>query len=272
MTIETEPRADAPLAERESPLFVASLEKAMQVLGALAEAGQPLSLADLARITGLGRSAVQRFAFTLKALGYLVQDELTRKYLLSARMMEFGEAYSGVSAVQDIAYPILEAVNTQCQETVNLTVLDGMEVVYVLRFPSHHVVSVNLRIGSRLPIFCSAPGRAMLAHLPLDEVRQAVASSPLVKMTEFTETEPDAVMMRIRAAHGLGYAINDQEAFLGDISVAAAVRNRKGQPVAAVNIAVPTPRWTAEKVESELGPLVKKAAENISALLGWKAG
>src|SRR3546814_13083515 len=132
----------------------------MQVLSVLAEARRPLSVAEIARLSAIGRSAAQRFVFTLKALGYLDQDEATKHYALSARMLAFGEAYASSDTLQQIAYPVLEAANRTCEETINLTVLHRGEVVYILLFPSRPVVSVNLPIGSRLPASLGrAPGR-----------------------------------------------------------------------------------------------------------------
>lgn len=259
-------------SESANPLFVASLEKGMSVLSVLAESGRPLSLADISRLTGMGRSAAQRFAFTLKSLGYLVQDPANKHYMLSARMLQFGEAYSNRDTIQQIAYSVLEDVNRECEETINLTVLDGAGVVYVLRFQSRHVVSVNLKVGSRLPAYCTAPGRAILAWLPPEEAKRILTGSRRKKQTANTETDPKRLMEILASVRERGYSLNNQEAFVGDISIAAPVRDRKGHPVAAVNIAVPSPRWEVDRVEAELGPVVVQAAARISELLGWRHG
>src|SRR5690606_20702863 len=112
-----------------------------------------------------------------------------------------------------------------------LTVLDGVGVVYVLRFQSHHVVSVNLKVGSRLPAYCTAPGRAMLAWLPSQEARRILTASRRKKQTDYTETDPKRLMEILANVREQGYSLNNQEAFVGDISIAAPVRDRKGQPV-----------------------------------------
>src|SRR3546814_20396963 len=89
-------------------------------------------------------------------------------------MLAFGEAYASSDTLQQIAYPVLEAANRTCEETINLTVLHRGEVVYILRFPSRHVVSVNLHIGSRLPAYCTAPGRAIPAWLAAAAARRII--------------------------------------------------------------------------------------------------
>jgi IclR family pca regulon transcriptional regulator len=183
---------------QDNPLFVTSLEKGMGVLSALATAGRPLSLAEISRLTGISRSAAQRFVYTLRTLGYLVQDPASKYHMLSARMLEFGEAYSSRDTLTRIAYSVLEAANRECGETINLTVLDGVEVIYVLRFPCRHVVSVNLQIGSRLPAYCTAPGRAMMAHLDGAAARQIFDASDLEKRTPYTETDRERLRVSAR--------------------------------------------------------------------------
>ena len=254
-------------AGAENPLFVASVEKAMRVLAIVSERSQPLSIAEIGSITGLGRSASQRFVFTLHALGYLHQDASTRRYMLSARFLGLCQGPATHSVLARIAYPILKSVNEACEETVNLTVPIGNDVLYILRLPSRHAVSVNLSVGACLPAYCTAPGRAILSRLDPGEARRIVESSARTKRTELTETDPDRIMERVVEAAWRGYAMNDQEAFIGDVATAAAVCDPSGRPVAAVNVAVPTPRWTLARVEAELTPVVTAAAGEISYLL-----
>ncbi len=241
----------------------------MAVLNAFAEAKRPLTMAELDRLTGCGRSAIQRIVYTLKSLGYLNQLTQSKQYVLSTRMFEFAHVYSHPGSLFRLAEPILEELNLTSGETVNLTVLDGQEVVYVLRYVTHHVVSVNLQIGSRLPAYCTAPGRAMLAHLPKSEVQMIFDQSILTQRTPHTIIDPAALLAKLEETIENGYAVNDQEAFVGDISVAAPVLSDTGRPVAAVNIAVPYPRWTAEDANEKLAPLILAAASQLSALLGF---
>ena len=138
--------------------FVGSLEKAFHVLEALSSGQPKLSLSELSRLSGVERSATQRIVFTLKSMNYIRQEQATKLYSLSPRIIRFGSAFLQSDRVRAVAEPILRAVNEQCEETVNLTELAGSDVVYVLRFPSRHVVSVDLSVGSLLPAYCTAPG------------------------------------------------------------------------------------------------------------------
>jgi IclR family transcriptional regulator, pca regulon regulatory protein len=247
--------------EHESPLFVASLARCFQVLEALNSAGRSVGLTELAQLSGLDRSGVQRITHTLRVLGYLRQDPATKAFRLSGRMLEFGHTVLATDRVRERAQAHLEALNRRTGETVNLMELEGDEIVYVLRYPSLHAVSVDLHVGSRLPAYCTAAGRAILAHMDQADALARLKAARRTAMTRFTVTDLAGLRRELEVVHAQGFAVNDQEAFLGDLSVAAPLRDLHGVPVAAVNIAVPTPRWKLEEVLSKLvPPLVRTAA------------
>lgn len=260
--------SDSKGPESSDGRFLGSVEKAFLVLSAFNASTKPLSLSEVVRISGIEKSATQRVLFTLRSLGYLRQSNTTRLYSLSARMLEFGASYLAASRLHEVSGPVLEAVNASCEETVNLTEREGVDVVYVLRYASKHVVSVNLTAGSRLPIYCTAPGRAILAHLDPVQARDVLAKSQLRPRTPTTCTDPDEIMNICARTRALGYCLTNQEAFVGDISVSAPVFGEGNQVIAAVNIAVPWPRWSVERVEHELAPIVVGAAAAISQAMG----
>ena len=253
--------------DSEHGLYVASVEKAFRVLEALNRAGRPLGLSALTPMTGFGRSATQRFLFTLRALNYVSQDPATKSYSLSPKMLEFGRAYLSADFMREQARPFLDAANRESRETVNLTVLDREDVVYVLRFPSQHAVSVDLAVGSRLPAYCTAPGRAILAYLEERETNAILENSVREKRTPQTVTGKAALLKILRDVREQGFCINNEEAFVGDMSIASPVFGHTGQVLAAVNVAVPTPRWTVSQAKRELVPIVMKAARQISETL-----
>jgi DNA-binding IclR family transcriptional regulator len=257
-------KARRPDAGRESPLFMGSVAKCFQVLEALNAAARPVALTELAALARLDRSAVQRITHTLHAMGYLRQSPATRAYTLSGRMLEFGHTVLATDRLRDKAEPHLQALNRKTGETVNLTELEGPEIVYVARFPSLHAVSVDLHVGSRLPVYCSAAGRAILSRLDEDEAMAMLAAIKRPALTKRTITDLPGLRAALAEARRLGYALNDQEAFVGDISIAAALMNRAGEPVGAVNIAVPSPRWTLEEVLRRLVPQLMKTVREIN--------
>lgn len=250
-------------ASPDDRLFVLSVGKCFHLLECLNQAQRPLTLTELIQMSGLEKSAVQRFTHTLRVLGYLRQHPQTRAYSLSSKMLEFGHTVLSADPLRDIAAPHLEALNRASCETVNLMELEGSEIVYVLRYASIHPVSVNLHVGSRLPAFCSAAGRAILAHLPAPQA-EAILAGRREPMTPYTITDLDTLRKLLAQCRIEGYVVNDQEAFIGDISLAAPVFNSKREVVGAINIAVPVPRWDAVRARQTLATPLLRCAEAIT--------
>jgi DNA-binding IclR family transcriptional regulator len=256
-------------SERDSPLFLGSLAKCFQVLEALNTAGRAVGLTELAQLAGLDRSGVQRVTHTLRVLGYLRQDPATKAFRLSGRMLEFGHTVLTTNHVRERAQPHLEALNRRTSETVNLMELEGQEIVYVSRFPSLHAVSVDLHVGSRLPAHCTAAGRAILAWMEPSEALALLKSAPRISMTQFTITDLTGLREALQSARTQGYAVNDQEAFIGDISVAAPLLDPQGRPLGAVNIAVPSPRWQLQQVLDRLVPHLLRTVASVNKELKY---
>jgi IclR family transcriptional regulator, pca regulon regulatory protein len=255
------------LPDRRDALFLSSLAKAFHVLEVLAEAGRPMALTELAAKAALDRSAVQRITHTLQTLGYLRQHPSTRAFSLSGKMLTFSHALLSGDHLREVALPHLEALNKQTGETVNLMELEGQQIVYVVRLPGSHPVSVDLHVGSRLPAFCSAGGRAILCKLEEQTALGIMAASARPKMTHRTQTELPALKQILRKARQLGYALNNEESFINDISVASPLLNRQGEVLGAINIAVQASRWTVDEVTRKLVPLLMQTARNIDRTL-----
>ena len=210
-------------------LFVGSVAKSFQILELLCASGRGLTLMELAERSGLGKSACQRAAHTLRVLGYLSQHPDSRAYSLSYRMLELTHTVLAEDRVRMASLPHLEALSHACGETVNLTRLAGTEVVFIARFPSRHSVSVDLHIGSRLPAYCTAPGRAILSRLPDDEAKRLIAASDRKALTPNTVTDPRRLWSLLLEARKRGFALNNQESQIGDVAIGAPLLDRGGQ-------------------------------------------
>ncbi|RSE88245.1 IclR family transcriptional regulator [Achromobacter denitrificans] len=250
--------------ETRSSLFVGSTEKAFQVLHAFDGPKRHMTLADIARASGLDRSATQRLVYTLETLGYLRRIPDTRNYGLTPKVLQFSYNYVRANELIDKASPYLLDISRTLGETTNLQELDGHEIVFVARFPGHHLVNVDIAVGSRLPAYFTASGTAILSRLSDEQRREILAQTRLEAITPYTEINPEKLLERVRRVGEKGYAIIVNETVLGDISVAAPVIDHRGLAVAAINIAVPTTRWTVARVEAELAPHVQVAATSIS--------
>jgi DNA-binding IclR family transcriptional regulator len=244
--------------------FVSSVDKAFQILAAFEARGRSLSLAEIAEATGLDKSAVQRFTYTLAALGYLKRDEEARRYTISPKILSLGMVYLRTDSLVARARHHLYELNKSLDVTVNLTELDGTDVIYVVRYPGRRVVTVDVVQGMRRPAFCMASGRAILSTWSDAEAAAFIARSSLVAYTEHTRTVPEAILAEIRRARGQGFALTEQESSIGDISIAAPVRRANGACTAAVNLSVSTADWKASDAARKLGPVIVEVARAVS--------
>lgn len=268
------PRADrgAPptrAAEADDGLFVHSVEKAFRVLGVFGAGPRSLGLSEIAALSGLDRSAAQRFAHTLERLGLLRKDPRTRHYALTVRCLDLAARYQRASPLIDRALPYLLDLSRATEEAVSLTVLDGTEIVYVARLLSRHMLNTNVVVGSRLPAYCTAPGIAMLAALPRAEARAILKASDRRPFTPHTTTALSALHARLEETARRGFAIACEEIYPGDISIAAAVTCAEGgERIAAVTVATSRARLSPEAAIERHAPLVVGAAAAISSAPG----
>jgi len=256
---ESEPKAAA-----RSSLFVGSTEKAFQVLQAFNGPNRHMTLADIARAADLDRSATQRLVYTLEKLGYLRRIPESRNYGLTSKLLQLSYNYLRANELIDKASPYLLEISRTLGETTNLQELDGADIVFLARFHGRHMVNVNFTVGARLPAFFTASGNAILSRFSHEQRLEVLRQTSLVPITPFTETNPEKLLARVQTMAEQGYAIVVNENVLGDISVAAPITDQRGMAVGAINISVPTTRWTAASAEKELVPHVQVAAASIS--------
>jgi IclR family transcriptional regulator, pca regulon regulatory protein len=259
------PRKTTPAnAEERSSLFVGSVEKAFQVLEAFRDTHRQMSMAEIARAAGLDRSATQRLVHTMEQLGYLRRMPESPLYGLAPKVLTLSYNYLRSRELIERASPYLLDISRTLGETCNLQELDGHEIVFLARFPGKHLVNVDFAVGYRLPAVFTASGRAMLSKLEPAFVRDVIARTPLNPVTPQTETRPKQLAARIAEDAQKGYSIVTNQTLIGDISVAAAITDHGGLPIGAINIAVPTTRWTVDKAAEQLVPHVQLAATSIS--------
>lgn len=249
---------------RQSRLFVGSLDKGLQILRVFDRERRAMSLREIVDVSGLDRSSVQRFTHTLHTLGYLRKDESTRQYKLTPKVMELGVTYLQTDELLESATPILYEVNRKCDETANIIELLGTEVVYVARAVSRNLVNVDIFLGMRMPAYATASGRVFLAYLSEDEAIDIIKSSNPRKITRHTMTTLAEFRRELKRIRKKGYCIASEQCYLGEVSLAAPIFDSEGRCAAAMNVSVPMSRWTDERAEKELIPLLTDAARAIS--------
>jgi IclR family transcriptional regulator, pca regulon regulatory protein len=255
---------DESVSDAADALFNQSLEKGIAVLRSFSAQRRTMSLPELAEAAGITKSSAQRMIYTLEKLGYVRKHPRTKRYQLTPRVMQIGYNYLAADTLIDVANPFLSELTNVTGETCNLTEPDGDEMLYVARFVCMKFVPIHMPIGSRIPMYCTASGRAYLSALPVDEARAIIESSERIAHTQYTVTDASELEAILERARRNGYASNREELFLGDMTLAAAVLDGERRPVAAVHVVAPTSRWTLAEAEQRLAPAVIECARSIS--------
>jgi len=250
---------------RDSSLYVNSVEKALQVMAAFGPQRKQLTLTQIAEHSGMDMSTIQRFTHTLTALNLLRKDPRTKLYELSPRMLDFAHQYISANDLVSQATPFLQHLAMETEAAVNLSILDGTQIVYLQRIVSRHVLSPEIIVGTRLPAYCTSSGLAMLAALPSQEVQDILDRSDLVKYTRHTVNEPDKILARLELIRELGYAHMEEEMYLGDIAIGVAITNSDKRPIGAINIGVARPQWKGEEDKERISSLLIAAGRAISS-------
>jgi IclR family pca regulon transcriptional regulator len=242
--------SEAPEGER-APYFVQSLERGLAVIRAFDEQHPELTLSDVARTTGLTRAAARRFLLTLADLGYVRSDG--RWFSLTPRVLELGYAYLSSLSLTDVAEPHLERLVAEVHESSSVSVLDGEDIVYVGRVPTSRIMAVSINVGTRFP---------GLGDEALDAYLESV---PLRPLSPRTVTSAEALRSELAKVRRQGWALVDQELEEGLRSVAAPIRGRSGETVAAMNISAHASRMTIEAARRTLVPPLLATAARIEA-------
>ncbi|WP_149538665.1 IclR family transcriptional regulator [Siccirubricoccus phaeus] len=245
------------------PPNVRSIIKAFQVLEAFRERDRFLNLSDIAAATGLDKSAVQRFTRTLRDLGYLEQEPTTRRYSLGRRLLDLSFWFLRSHPLTDRAVPVLVDLRQAVGERVDLVLPDGDFILYVIRMQAKREAVRPALVGRRVPQFCSAGGRAMLACLDEAEALRIITASDRRAFTPHTKTDPDAILEEVRKARAKGYAVQSQEWLLTETVAAAAVTDNAGKPIGAINIAAHASDLRMAEFERRIAPALLAAAREL---------
>lgn len=249
----------------ESGEFVRALARGLAVMKAFDQNTPAMTLSDVARRTGLSRASAGRFLKTLVALEYASFDG--RDYRLRPRVLELGMAYFSSHSFIDIANPILKATADRAQEPCSMAVLDGSDIVYVVRHTADRMMSINITIGKRYPAHYTSLGWVLLGGLEDDEVGRIVAEAELRQVTAHTITDRAHLHRLIMQGRRDGYCEAESQLETGILSIAVPVRDRTGKIIAAINMGVPASRYDRAALKRDLLPVLQEAATEIEFAL-----
>ncbi|PPE69298.1 IclR family transcriptional regulator [Caldimonas thermodepolymerans] len=272
MSRASNPPSSATAGPRQQPgdSFVQSFARGLAVVRTFSAEAPAQTITEVAERAGLTRAGARRILHTLQHLGYVESEG--RLFRLTPKILDLGFAYLSSLPLWNLAEPVMEDLVQEVKESCSAAVLDATDIVYVLRVPTHKIMAINLGVGSRLPAFCTSMGRVLLAGLPDEEVQARLARSDLQPRTPRTETDPRRLLELIQQVRLQGWALVGEELEEGLVSLAAPIRGRAGEVVAAINISGQQHRTPPVVMLERFLPRLLKAAHDISAMIGGKVG
>lgn len=257
------------LAGGRGDSHVHSVLKALRILDAFTVEQPEASLAQLSSFLGMPRSTTHRLVRSLELAHYLEFNSRTGKYRLGLKVLGLGSIVLAQLELVSVSHPFLERLAASTGETVNLGILDGSAVIYIDKVDSREVLRTDLRVGTRLPIHCTALGKLLLAFLPEERAEKILSNYSFQPSTVHTILDPRALQAELQVIRQRGYAYGNQEFILGAQSVGVPIRDFMGKVVAGISVAGPTVRFTEERREAAI-PLLLETARQISERLGYR--
>lgn len=244
---------------------IGSLEKGVRIVELLSRKGT-LSLSDIAGELKLDRSVCHRHLLTLRDMG-LVSQPGNSGYRLTMALFEMAMRVVNQLEVKKVVRPFMEKLALAHGETVNLGIKDGSQVVYLDKCESTHLLRADLAVGARIPMYCTALGKAILAFRPEAERKAFCTAGGFKAYTERTITSPKALALELAAIREQGFALDDEEHYLGLRCVAAPLVDYTGFANHSLSIAAPGSRLSHARL-TEIGVDLKRTCERISGVLG----
>jgi len=221
---------------------------------------------DLGAELGMNRQTVHRFLTQLEEIGMVRRDIGRERYEVGSALADLGMAAITASRAASLRRAVLEHLVGKVRETANLGVLDGAKVVYIERVECDWPLRLQIRVGSRMPAYCTGIGKLLLAHLPKKRLEQYLDTVTLERLTPNTFTDRDLFVRELEAIRERGYAINNQEETVGLLAVAVPVRDASGKIMAGLAVQGPEVRLPMDRAHS-LVPELTEAAEAIERLM-----
>lgn len=258
------------MAKKEkSEYLIQSVSHALDLLEQFHDEVDELGVTELSKRLKLHKNNVFRLLATLESRGYIDQNKVTENYRLGLKTLELGQTFVKQMGLLRQSRPVLEWLVRQCNETSYIAILKDFDIIYLDAVETDLTVRVVTRVGSRLPAYCSAAGKAQLAYLSEEELDSYFSGKEMKRYTQNTVTDVSELKKELKKITEQGYSLDNEELDTGVRCVGAPIRDYTRRIIGAVSISGPSMRLSADRIDKELVPLAKKAAEEISMKLGY---
>src|SRR2546423_5492417 len=254
-----------PTFEIDHKDLIEGLGKGLKVIEAFDDDHPRLTASETAALTGIARTGAGRFLVSLCHFGYAATDG--KHFWLAPRVLRLGQSSLGAAGLPRLVQPFIQRASMQSGETVNMSVLDGHEVVYVARSNPPRYVSIGYQVGVRVPAHVVTPGFAILSTFADDALDAWIAEHEFTGFTAKTITDTEQFRTNVKDARALGYWMTDQHLDMGLRRIAMPRKDRKGECKGAIGMTLQSQAYTSEAMVEKLLPLLREAAQSLRPLL-----
>ncbi|WP_202079294.1 IclR family transcriptional regulator [Caldalkalibacillus salinus] len=248
---------------------VQSIDRAVAILKILSDAPTGLSVTDIAKKLGLAKSTTHRLLNALLHHNIVKQDTHTQHYSLGLYLFTLASSVFEELSIREVARPHLERLCHKTNEVVHLCIQDHLDVLYIDKIESNSTIRIYSKIGRRTMFHCTSAGKALLAGMEDQALKQLVLNYKLQPFTDDTITDPLKLIKEIKEVRSQGYALDNMEHVEGVRCIGAPIYNHEGQVVASFSLSGPSERMDTDRIANELVPIVIETSQNISKLLGY---
>ncbi len=247
---------------------VRSLNRMLDILEYVSDSARPASLSDITGKTGLPKSTACRMVSTLEERGYVSRDRNSGKYRPGLKVLTIAGSMLNSLDIVQTAHPFLQELSRITSETVHLLACEGNSAVYVDKIEYPNTIRLDSRVGKRVPLYCTAAGKTLLAHMDGGKIKEYLGKIELKDFTKNTITDPPLIMEELARIRKKGFSVDNIEYEDNVRCVAAPVRNRPGDVIAAISISGPTIRVKQKDVPF-LAEKIMESSGKISESLGY---
>jgi DNA-binding IclR family transcriptional regulator len=259
--------------DRERPVGpVKSLTKALNLLKLFTPAKGEWVVREMVEALDYHKSSVQRLVTTLEAEGFLERIDGSRgQFRLGPILLMLGNVASQSIDLRQVARPFLQRLSDETGETSHLCVVDQSQCYYLEKIDSQQAIRISTYVGQRLPLHCSAVGKALMSGMTVEEIDRIIEERGLARFTDNTITDTERLLEELEGIRKKGIAFDNEENDIGLRCLASPVKDSKGRVLAAISFSGPVQRLNIEVLE-KYARYVKQAARDVSLKLGYSFG
>jgi DNA-binding IclR family transcriptional regulator len=249
---------------------ITAVERTAQVLKAFSNAKTPtLGVTEISQQLDISKAVVHRILNSLRVQGFIDIDPTSRRYMLGPASLAVGLAFLRNVDVTDLARPVLRELSDQTEETATLSIRSGWQRFYIDQVTPAREVKMTVDLGRPFPLHAGSSSKALLAHLPAEEIDTYVSVVGLESLTDLTITDPNQLKEELAKIREAGFAMSAGERQSGAASVAAAILDHDGHPIAAMSLSGPAERFQAEA--DAAASAIVAASRSISQQMGYRS-